>query len=123
MSIVELIDFFRNIKGVPIVGLSNLVTFPKYCSPLYLYPRHIKEGLDKFYNYLKDYKKVSDKTYKCDDLAIFGINNMKSVKYTEDFLGNDVIQKRMIEWIDFCLIARQNNEDIYELASYLKEYK
>ena len=123
MNIVELIDFFKPMKAVPMVGLANLVTFPKYCSPLYLYPRHIKEGLDKFYNYLKGYKKITEKSYKCDDLIISGVNNIKSVKYTEDFLGNDVIQKRMIDWIDFCLIARQNNEDIYELAPYLKEYK
>ena len=31
--------------------------------------------------------------------------------------------KQMMEWIDFCLIARQNNEDIFELAPYLNEYK
>lgn len=123
MNIIELIDFFRNIKGVPRVGLANLVTFPKYCSPLYLYPRHIKEGLNKFYNYLTGYEKVSDTIYKCDNLVVSGTNNMESVKPTiDEYLNIRVIQKRMIEWIDFCLIVRQNNEDIYELAPYLKEY-
>ena len=40
-------------------------------------------------------------------------------------LENDIklIQERMIKWIDFCLVARENNEDIYELAPYLKEYR
>jgi len=123
MNIVELIDFFKPIKGVPMVSLANLVTFPKYCSPLYLYPRHIKEGLDKFYNYLRGYEKVSDKTYKCDDLIISGINNINSVKHTIDDLGNNIIQRRMIEWIDFCLIARNNDEDIFELVPYLKDYR
>ena len=33
------------------------------------------------------------------------------------------IQERMVEWIDFCLVARENNEDIWDLAPYLKEYK
>jgi len=33
------------------------------------------------------------------------------------------MHKRMMDWIDFCLIARQNNEDIFELAPYLNEYK
>ena len=48
---------------------------------------------------------------------------MESVKPTiDEYLNIRVIQKRMIEWIDFCLIVRQNNEDIYELAPYLKEY-
>tara|TARA_B100001778_G_C18605266_1_gene639444 strand:- start:8676 stop:9881 length:1206 start_codon:yes stop_codon:yes gene_type:complete len=127
MNIVELLDFFKTVKGTPSIDLANLVTFPKYCSPLYLYPRHIKEGLDKFYNYLNGYKKIHDTIYGWKDeenrLVISGINNIESVKYTEDCLGNNVIQKRMIKWIDFCLIARQNNEDIYELAPYLKEYK
>ena len=31
-------------------------------------------------------------------------------------------QRRMIQWIDFCFIARNNDEDIYELSPYLKEY-
>jgi len=29
----------------------------------------------------------------------------------------------MIQWIDFCLVARENNEDIYELAPYLEDYR
>ena len=29
----------------------------------------------------------------------------------------------MMKWIDYCLIARFNNEDIFELAPYLMEYK
>ena len=49
-------------------------------------------------------------------------NGINAMYYARTVKGNDVIQKRMIEWIDFCLIARQNNEDIYELAPYLKEY-
>ena len=103
--------------------MANLVTFPKYCSPLYLHPHHIKEGLDKFYNYLNSYKKVNDSLYTSETLYINGVNNINSVKHTIDYLGNHIIQKRMMEWIDFCLIARNNDEDIFELAPYLKEYK
>jgi len=51
-------------------------------------------------------------------------NNVMSVETTIDpFKTPAEIRKRMIEWIDFCLVARENNEDIYELAPYLKEYK
>jgi len=123
MNIIDLIEFFRNIKGVPRISMANLVTFPKYCSPLYLHPHHIKEGLDKFYNYLNSYKKVNDSLYASETLYINGVNNINSVKHTIDYLGNHIIQKRMMEWIDFCLIARNNDEDIFELAPYLKEYK
>jgi hypothetical protein len=39
------------------------------------------------------------------------------------YVGTTEIRKRMVDWIDFCLVARENNEDIYELAPYLKEYR
>ena len=47
-----------------------------------------------------------------------------SVKLTEDeWTSNDIIRSRMMEWINFCLVARQNDEDIFDLVPYLKEYK
>jgi hypothetical protein len=52
-------------------------------------------------------------------------NNVLSVVPQEEgFWGEKLqIQERMVEWIDFCLVARENNEDIWDLAPYLKEYK
>ena len=29
----------------------------------------------------------------------------------------------MIEWINYCLVVRQNDENIFDLVPYLKEYK
>ena len=125
MNITDLIEFFKDIKGVPRISMANLVTFPKYCSPLYLHQHHIQQGLDKVHKYLQSYKKVSDSYYSSDKLHVSGINNINSVTLNHSDEDDDkkTIQKRMMEWIDFCLIARQNNEDIYELAPYLKEYK
>ena len=124
MNIIDLIEFFKDIKGVPRISMANLVTFPKYCSPLYLHPHHIQEGLNKVHKYLQSYKKVSDSYYSSDKLDVSGMNNIDSVKpYHSDQNDNSLIQKRMMKWIDFCLISRFNNEDIFELAPYLKTYK
>ena len=54
---------------------------------------------------------------------VSGINNMLSVKTNINESEKPLIQKRMIEWINFCHIARENDEDIFELAPYLKEIK
>ena len=124
MNIIDLIEFFKDIKGVPRISMANLVTFPKYCSPLYLHPHHIQEGLNKVHKYLQSYKKVSDSYYSSDKLDVSGMNNIDSVKpYHSNQNDNSLIQKRMMKWIDFCLISRFNNEDIFELAPYLKTYK
>ena len=124
MNIIDLIEFFKDIKGVPRISMANLVTFPKYCSPLYLHPHHIQEGLNKVHKYLQSYKKVSDSYYSSDKLDVSGMNNIDSVKpYHSDQNDNSLIQKRMMKWIDFCLISRFNNEDIFELAPYLNDYK
>ena len=123
MNLVDLIDFFKDIKGVPRIAFSNVVVFPEYCSPLYLNPNHIKEGLDKFRNCLKSFYKVDDSYYKSDKLHVSAVNNIDSIKPSKDYLKVKETQKRMMEWIDFCLISRFNNEDIFELAPYLKEYK
>ncbi len=125
MDIVDLIDFFKDVKGVPRISMANLVTFPKYCSPLYLNSQHIKEGLSKVHKYLESYNKVSETYYSSDKLDISGVNNINSVKPTFDdiFDSKTKIQRRMMKWIDYCLIARFNNEDIFELAPYLMEYK
>ncbi len=125
MHVPDLIDYWKDIKGVPRISMANLVTFPKYCSPLYLHKHHIKEGLDKIYSYInKNFTKRSDEYYTSDVLNVSGMNNINSVVYTIDkLIGKDAMHKRMMDWIDFCLIARQNNEDIFELAPYLNEYK
>ena len=103
--------------------MANLVTFPKYCSPLYLHPHHIQQGLDKVHKYLQSYKKVSDSYYSSDKLHVSGVNNINSVTpYHSDQNDNQLIQERMMKWIDYCLIARMNDENIYKLAPYLKEY-
>ena len=49
------------------------------------------------------------------------MNNVLSVVQGDDDIK--LIQERMIKWIDFCLVARENNEDIYELAPYLNDYR
>lgn len=133
MHMPELIDYWKNIKGVPRINLGNLVTYPEYCSPINLKLEHIKKGLNKLHDYLnKNYTKDTKNTfgdhYKSPNLNVRGINNVDSVlhpdgidRHTEVY--SKKIHKEMMEWIDFCLIARQNNEDIFELAPYLKEYK
>jgi MoaA/NifB/PqqE/SkfB family radical SAM enzyme len=124
MHVTDLIDYWKDIKGVPRINIANLVTFPKYCSPLYLKPHHIKEGKDKIYNYLnKNFIKRSDEYYTSDVLNVSGMNNIHSVVHTIDDIGIGAMHERMIDWINFSLIARQNNEDIFELAPYLNEYK
>jgi MoaA/NifB/PqqE/SkfB family radical SAM enzyme len=124
MHVTDLIDYWKDIKGVPRINIANLVTFPKYCSPLYLKPHHIKEGKDKIYKYLNNnFTKRSDSYYTSDELIVMGINNINSVVHTIDDIGIDAMHERMIDWINFSLIARQNNEDIFELAPYLNEYK
>lgn len=133
MHMPELIDYWKNIKGVPRINLGNLVTYPQYCSPINLKLEHIKKGLNKLHDYLnKNYTKDTKNTfgdhYKSPNLNVRGINNVDSAlhpdgidRHTEVY--SKKIHKEMMEWIDFCLIARQNNEDIFELAPYLKEYK
>ena len=125
MHLPELIHYWRDVEGVDRISMANIVTFPKYCSPLYLHSYHIQEGLDKFFDYLKDHKyKESDPSlYLSDKLVVSGVNNMLSISPKQiDQNDKRVIQRRMIDWIDFCLIARQNEEDIYDLAPYLKSY-
>lgn len=126
----ELIEFWRNIEGVPRINLGNIVTFPKYCSPLYLKEKHIEEGYNRLQEYLKEYYINIDRInsgdfWKSPGIDVRGIENVRSVL---PFKGVETredpeIHKQMMEWIDFCLVARQNNEDIFELAPYLKEYK
>ena len=119
MHIVELIEFFKDIKGVPRINLGNIVTFPEYCSPLYLKPQHILEGLNKVHDYLKSYTRINDDFWESDNLDIRGMNNINSIVPNKKFN----IHNKMMRWIDYCLIARQNNEDIFELSPYLKEYR
>ncbi len=121
MHLPELIDFWKDIEGIDRISMANLVTFPKYCSPLYLHQRHIQEGLDNFFNYLKSYKKENDHLYTSDKLVVSGVNNILSVQ--PETAGRGTVQRRMGQWIDFCLVARENNEDIYDLAPYLREYR
>jgi hypothetical protein len=105
--------------------MANLVTFPKYCSPNFLNEYHIIEGKKKLFDYLETkFKQINDHNWETDKLLLINMNNVLSVNPEFDsFVGREEIQKRMIEWIDFCLVARENNEDIYELAPYLKEYR
>ena len=121
MHLPELIDYWKDIDGVDRISMANLVTFPKYCSPCYLDEHHIEEGRDKLFNYLKDWNKISDTYYETDNLHLSGMNNVLSVVQGDDDIK--LIQERMIKWIDFCLVARENNEDIYELAPYLEDYR
>lgn len=124
MNMVELIDYWKQVPGVDRISIANLVTFPKYCSPLYLFKEHINEGLEKVFTYLQEYDKIDDTFYKSKDLSVSGINNLLSVVPTADeWDGNDKIRKRMMQWIDFCLISRFNDEDIFEMAPYLNDYK
>ena len=124
MNMVELIDYWKQVPGVDRISIANLVTFPKYCSPLYLYEHHIQEGLEKVFTYLKKYDKVDDTYYRSEKLHVSGVNNLLSVKPTIDkWEGNNEIRKRMMQWIDFCLISRFNDEDIFEMSPYLNEYK
>ena len=121
MHLPELIDYWTDIEGVDRISMSNLVTFPKYCSPCYLDVHHIEEGRNKLFDYLKDQNKISDTYYETDNLHLSGMNNILSVMQGDDDIK--LIQDRMIQWIDFCLVARENNEDIYELAPYLEDYR
>ena len=123
MHLPKLIDYWKDVDGVDRIGMANMVTFPKYCSPLYLSNYHIEKGLNNFFTYLESYDKINDWLYKSDKLMVSGINNMLSVKTNFDEDKKPIIQKRMIEWIDFCHVARENNEDIFELMPYLKEVK
>ena len=125
MHVPDLIDYWKDIKGVPRISMANLVTFPKYCSPLYLHPKHITEGKENIYNYLnQNFTKRGDEYYTSDTLDVSGMNNIHSVVHTIDsYTPPPAMHKRMMDWIDFSLIARQNNEDIFELAPYLNEYK
>jgi hypothetical protein len=81
--------------------------------------------MKKLFDYLvTKFKKVSEYHWKMDKLLLINTNTVLSANPEFDsFVGREEIQKRMIEWIDFCLVARENNENIYELAPYLKEYK
>ena len=126
MHMSELIDFWKDIKAVPRINLGNMVTFPAYCSPIYLKTKHIKEGLDKIHSYLdENFDKKHNDFYTSDNLDVRGVKNVNSVMPSEKIAtrGNDDIYKQMIQWIDFCSVARQNNEDIFKLTPYLKEYE
>tara|TARA_B100000609_G_C17204903_1_gene430351 strand:- start:726 stop:1922 length:1197 start_codon:yes stop_codon:yes gene_type:complete len=119
MHLPELIDYWKDIKGVDRVSMANIVTYPQYCSPLYLKTNQIEEGLNKFFDYLKsyDYSEKHD-VYYSDNLYVSGIGNMNSIKPINDPMAPE-IRRRMLKWIDFCLIARMNDEDIFELAPHL----
>lgn len=121
MHLPELIDYWKNIDGVDRISMANMVTFPKYCSPLYLHNFYITKGLHNFFTYLESYEKINDELYKSDNLMVSGINNMLSVKTNIEEYSKPMIQRRMIEWINFCHVARENNEDIFDLAPYLKD--
>jgi MoaA/NifB/PqqE/SkfB family radical SAM enzyme len=125
MHLSELIDYFIDVPGVPRISMANLVTFPKYCSPNFLTIQHQEEGKKNLFDYLESkFTKRSDTYWVSDKLHVSNLNNVMSVETAIDPFKTPVeIRKRMIEWIDFCLVARENNEDIYELAPYLKEYK
>ena len=126
MHLPELIDYFIDVPGVPRVSMANLVTFPKYCSPVWLEDHHQKEGIDKLFEYLNSKFEQVDKFYwRNPKLDLSNTNNVLSVvPQEEEWDGEKAeIQERMVEWIDFCLVARENNEDIWDLAPYLKEYK
>lgn len=123
MNIPELIDFFIDVEGVPRISMANLVTFPKYCSPNYLYPRHVDQGIKNLFAYLESkFEQVNDYYWRHPKLDVSNTNNVLSVNPVMD-KETIKMRKRMIEWINFCLVARENNEDIYELAPYLKEYE
>ena len=135
MDIDKLIDYWIDIPGIHRFGTANMVTFPKYCSPLHLYEHHIKEGQEKLSSYLNskftkvdtsnNFGKIAHRSsYINDKLHVFDVNNVMSVKLTEDeWTSNDIIRSRMMEWINFCLVVRQNDEDIFDLVPYLKEYR
>ena len=125
MHLPELIDYFIDVPGVPRVSMANLVTFPKYCSPNFLTLEHQEEGKKKFFDYLESkFTKVSDYHWHSDKLQVSSTNNVISVQPEVDvYIGDKEIRKRMVEWINFCLVARENNENIWELAPYLKEYR
>ena len=119
MHLPELIDYWKDIEGVARISMANIVTFPKYCSPLYLPVEQIREGKKLFFDYLNDYDYDSKHNiYGTDNLLVSGINNMESIHPPEDYATIE-IRKRMLKWIDFCLIARMNDEDIFELSPHL----
>lgn len=125
MHLPELIDYFIDVPGVPRVSMANLVTFPKYCSPNFLTIQDQEKGKKKLFDYLESkFTQVAEYYWRHDKLDLSNTNNVLSVQPEIDtFAGVTEIRKRMIQWIDFCLVARENNEDIYELAPYLKEYR
>ncbi len=43
MHLPELIDYWKDIEGVSRISMANIVTFPMYCSPLYLPVHQIEE--------------------------------------------------------------------------------
>ena len=121
MHLPELIDYWKDIEGVARISMANIVTFPMYCSPLYLKTNQIEEGLNKFFDYLKSYDySENNEVYYSDNLHVSGIGNMNSIKPINDPMAPE-IRRRMLKWIDFCLIARMNDEDIFELSPHLKE--
>ena len=125
MHLPELIDYFIDVPGVPRVSMANLVTYPKYCSPNFLTQEHQEEGKKKLFDYLESkFTKTGEHYWINDKLHLSNTNNVTSVKSEVDiYVGTAEIRKRMVEWIDFCLVARENNEDIYDLAPYLEEYR
>jgi len=124
MNLIDIIDYFKDNKAISIVTIANIVTYPKYCSPLYLHERHINEGLTKIRSYLNENFEQERDYFVGDDFYVGGVENLKSVIPTlDEYVGVGEMHKRMIDWIDFSLIARQNDEDIFELVPYLNEYR
>lgn len=119
MHLPELIDYWKDVEGVERISMANIVTFPKYCSPLYLPTYQIEEGKKKFFDYVENYEYVKEyDVYRTKNLIVSGIGNMRSIEPTSNPEVNK-IRERMLRWIDFCLISRMNNEDIFELAPHL----
>jgi len=117
----DLIEYWKDIEGVQRISMANIVTFPMYCSPLYLPVHQITKGKKDFFDYLESYEYLEEHdVYWTNDLIVSGIGNMKSIQPTSD-PNVKIIRERMKKWIDFCLIARMNDEDVYELAPHLKE--
>ena len=122
LHLPELIDYWKSIDGVFRISMANLVTFPKYCSPNFLHPRHIDLGKKNLFSYLENnFEQTNEFYWKSENLHLSNTNNVISVQpdLSRDRLE---IQRRMVDWINFCHVARENNEDIWELAPYLKEY-
>ena len=138
MHMPELIDFGEILKVYHELIWVILLHIPEYCSPIIFKTRNIlkKVLIDYMIIYIEYYTKDGCKPYirmifmekpgfRCKrykQCTIVYYHPDGIDRHTEVYSTQKSI-KQMMEWIDFCLIARQNNEDIFELAPYLKEYK